>query len=338
VRALLLDAARRLDGAGVDSPRLAAELLLARALDCDRAALLARPERSVESARAELFGEFVRRRAAREPIQHILGRTEFWSMTFLTDPRALVPRPETELLVQAALALVAQPPSAVSVVAGVAQPPPAVSAPAGVAQPSSAVSVVAGVAQPPPAVSPLSSVVRPPSSCFADLGTGAGCIALALARELPDAELFASDLSADALALAAENARLHGLDGRVRFLLGDMAAPYLAAGLAGRFDAVLSNPPYIPAGEIAGLQPEVRDHDPRAALDGGADGLDAVRRLLSETPPLLRPGGALVIEFGAGQAESVRRLAPHAGWRVERTLRDHQGIERVVQLGRTAAG
>ena len=284
--ALLAEGARRLESAGADSPRLAAELLLAHALGCDRCALLARPERGVGAAPAGVYADLVRRRAAREPLQHLLGRTEFWSLTFLTDPRALIPRPETELLVEAALAL------------------------------------ATGVTRTGPPIA------------LAEIGTGTGCVALALARELPGAEIVASDLSTEALALAEENARLHGLSGRVRFIAGDMTAPYLAEGLGGRFDAALSNPPYIPTDEIERLQPEGRDHDPGAALDGGPDGLDAVRRLLAGTPPLLRPGGALMIEIGAGQSDAVRRLAAPAGWRVERVLPDPQGIDRVVQLRR----
>ena len=274
--------ARRLEAAEVDSPRLSAELLLGRALGCDRAALTARSEDAVPPERARVFEGLVARRASREPIQHILGRTEFWSMSFLTDRRALIPRPETELLVEMALAF-------------------------------------------------LRGRVRPE---IADIGTGTGCIALALAHELPEAAVTASDASAEALALAGENARLNGLEGRVRFLRGDMAQPFLAAGLAGRFDVILSNPPYIPCGEIASLQAEVRDHDPRAALDGGVDGLDAYRRLLRETPALLRPEGALMMELGAGQAGGVVALAIDAGWRVERVARDLQGIDRVVIVRR----
>jgi len=274
---------RRLRRAGIESPRLEADLLLGHVLGCSRAELLARPERPAPVECAAAFEAALLRRLRREPIQHILGRTEFWSMSFRTDARALVPRPETELLVQGALEFLA-----------------------------------GRAGGEPPAI--------------AEIGVGAGAVILALARELPSARLYASDVSCEALALAAENARLHGVRERVRFLEGDLAAPYLQAGLAGRLDLVLSNPPYIPSGDIAGLQPEVREYDPRVALDGGGDGLAIVRRLLKDAAVLLRAGGRMILELGLGQPAAMGGIAAVHGWRVERVLRDHRGIERVVAM------
>lgn len=268
----------------MDSPRLCAEILLAQALEWHRIDLYTRFEEVVPAEALDCFRELIRRRAAREPIQHLTGGTEFWSLPIQCDARAFVPRPETEVVVQVALSL-------------------------------------------------LADRTKP---VIADLGTGTGCIAIALARELPEATIVASDLSADAPALAAENVAAQHLDDRIRLLEGDLAAPLLADGLGGCFDLVACNPPYIADSEMETLPPEVRDHDPRIALSGGPDGLDVTRRLVQECPALLKPGGFLVIEMGKGQAASVTELFNRAGWCDVKTHLDTAGIERVIAAARDA--
>jgi len=210
------------------------------------------------------------------PLAYLTGEREFWSLRLAVDDRVLIPRPETEALVEEALRLL------------------------------------------------------PPAPRVADIGTGSGAIAVAVATERPDAAVWATDLSAGALEVARANARAHGVEGRVRFAQGDLAEPL--AALAGTLDAVLANLPYVPAAEVDGLAPEVRDHEPRLALDGGGDGLRVVARLLGEAPALLRPGGRLLLEVGAGQAAAVRELAGQGAWAVVGTRRDLAGIERVVVL------
>ena len=275
-----------LETRSVDAPRLCAEKLLARALGCERIDLYTGFDKEVPSDALGRFRELVRRRGAREPIQHLIGQTEFWSLPIRCDARALVPRPETELLVRTTITL-------------------------------------------------LQGRDAP---LIADIGTGTGCIAFALARELKNARIVASDISADALALAAENLRLHEFDGRVSLIEGDLVAPFLEREWAGAFDIVLSNPPYVAAADISRLQPEVRDHDPHIALFGGADGLDVTRRLLAEVPPLLRSDGFLLLELGDGQADPVREGMGTSGWRVVQTIADGAGIERVIVAQRETDG
>ena len=220
------------------------------------------------------YREWVLRRAAREPLQHVVHEAEFCGLKLRSDGRALVPRPETEGLVEAALAL-----------------------------------------------------DLPPGSRVADLGTGSGAIAIALAVARPDLELWALDLSPQALALAQENAELHGVASRIRFELGDMAAP--PAAWRGQMRLVLSNPPYVAAAEWEALEPEVR-RDPRAALVAGPSGLEAYEALAGPARELLAPGGHLVLELGAGQAREVERIVAAAGLTVREVRRDFRGIERVL--------
>ena len=267
-----------LQGKSVDAPRLCAEKLLAHILGCDRIDLYTQFDKLVEGEKLAAFRELVRRRSAREPIQHLLGKTEFWSLDIRCDARALVPRPETELLVGAALGL-------------------------------------------------LSETETPK---IADIGTGTGCIAIALAGELPKATIVASDCSADALQLAEENIRAHKLSNRISLAQGDLAEPFLENGMKGTFDLVVSNPPYVASAEMSVLQPEVRDHDPAMALCGGDDGVDLIKRLLHEAPPILRAEGAIVLEIGDGQSGAVKELMCEEGWAVVHVFSDLAGIERVI--------
>jgi release factor glutamine methyltransferase len=270
VREALAAAGDALAAAGVESPRLDAELLLAEATGLDRAALATDPDRGVEAVAARSFGAMVRRRVAREPVAYILGSKGFRHIELRCDRRALIPRPETELLVEVALE-------------------------------------------------------RRPSSVL-DVGTGTGAIALAVADELPEAEVVAVDTSAAALDLARENAAALGLTERVEFSLGGLPEP-------GHFDLVLANLPYVPAGDRRSLAPEITRYEPAEALFSGSDGLDAIRGLLAA----LGGGGegaletsAVALEIGQGQGEGVAALVASAGFGDVEVRRDLAGIERVV--------
>lgn len=263
---------------GVESPRLQIELLLAHVLKLPRLQLYLQHDRTLAAAELAALRALVQRRAKREPLQHLVGSTAFFGLEIAVSPDALIPRPETETLVELAAAALAK------------------------------------FSSPPPAV--------------LDFGTGTGCIALALAAKCPSASLHALDISASALALARRNAAAHKLTGRVTFHLGD---GFAALPPELRFDLVVANPPYIPAAEIPTLQPEVRDFDPRLALDGGADGLDFYRRLADEAAARLNSGGGLFAEFGDGQAEAIQRLFTQAGWKKIAAHADLTGRARVLE-------
>jgi release factor glutamine methyltransferase len=238
---------------GVESARLNIELLLAHVLQKKRMDLYLEFERTLSEAELAPLRDLVKRRAAGEPLQHLLGTVEFFKHTLRCDGRALVPRPETEQLCELLF------------------------------------------------MEAKSETCAWKAGRIVDVGTGTGCIALALAAQFPDAEVHAVDLSPDALALARENAATLGLTDRVTFHQAD-----LLTGLDGPFDLIVSNPPYIPTADLATLPREVR-HDPTAALDGGPDGLAIVRRLLAQAAPLLRSGARLALELGENQPT---RLAP----------------------------
>ncbi len=266
---------------GISNPRLDAEVLLAHALGTDRTGLYTRLHVPLSLEQQETFRVLFQRRMQREPLQYITGVREFWSLEFKVDLRVLIPRPETEVVVETAVRLLSQ------------------------------------------------SAIRNPQSAILDIGTGSGCIAIVVAKELPQAEVWATDVSADALAVAGENARHHGVAERIRFLQGDLFSPL--AGKEDGFDLIVANPPYIARPELAALQPEVRDWEPLAALDGGPDGLDFYRRLLHEGPTYLRTGGWLVMEIGHGQGTAVLRLARERRDLADcRCVSDYAAGERVV--------
>jgi len=223
------------------------------------------------------------RRSAREPLQYLLGTQEFFGLEFLVGPEVLIPRPETELLVEEA----------------------------------------------------RSHSLTFSFPLISDVGTGSGCIAIALATALRSARLFAIDRSASAIALARKNAVRHRVQERITFLEGDLLQPLKGLELNGRLAAIVSNPPYIPQDELATLQPEVGLYEPRLALDGGLDGLAIHRRLLREAVEFLAPGGLLAVEVGQGQTENVIQIALDQGdYDRIRTIRDAAGIERVLCLTR----
>lgn len=267
--------------AGIRDARLNAEVLLGHVLGMERIALYARFEQAVGERERARFRELVRRRAAREPLQYLTGRCEFYGRPFQVSPAVMVPRQETELLVEACLARL------------------------------------------------------PSGPCrAADLCTGSGVIAVTLAAERPDLHVAATDASAEAVDVARRNAGALGVAERIEFGVGDLAAP-LAGLLPGGLRAVAlvaANPPYVRTGIIETLEPEVRDHEPRAALDGGADGLRVVRRLVPEAAEALAPGGWLALEIGEGQARAVAELAAHVGafcMATAETMTDAGGCERV---------
>lgn len=267
-----------LSGKGVESPRLQAEWLLAHVLGVPRLQLYLQFERVLTEEQVVKARELVQRRGKREPLQHILGTVVFCGHELRVGRGALIPRPETELLAEAAVERL--------------------------------------------------GAMGDGERSFLDFGTGSGCLAVSLALGCPEARGWALDRSAAALVLARENAASHGLGERVVFLEGDGFAG-VPEGL--RFGLVVSNPPYIPSGEVGTLEPEVKDYDPREALDGGVDGLDFYRRLAVEAPGFMVPGGWFLAELGDGQAEAVRSLFEAQSWIVESVTADYSGRLRVFQ-------
>lgn len=270
--------ALRFESAAVESPELDARLLVGHALGLDLTGLITAAQRRLTAEEAERVETFARRRLAGEPVARILGVREFWGLPLQLSPATLVPRPDTETIVELALELLA----------------------------------VDG---------DLARALR-----IADLGTGTGAILLALLSELPGARGHGTDISTEALQTATLNAARAGLSGRVSFIACDYAS-----GLTGPFDLIVSNPPYICSGDIAGLAAEVRDHDPHAALDGGTDGMDAYRALIPQAAGLLAPGAALIVEAGAGQSSDIQALMSAAGLTICRAPRnDLAGVPRAV--------
>ncbi len=272
---------------GLTSPRLDAEVLAAHALSISRVQLYVQFDRPLEAAELAGMRELVRRRQGGESVAYITGKKEFFGIDLEVDARVLVPRPDTETLVDEALARLA----AVGDAPG-------------------------GLGDPPRAVR------------LADVGTGSGAVAIAIAKTAakthPTLEVVASDLSPGALAVARQNAARHGV--AVTFVEGDLDAPL---GALAPFDVIAANLPYIASADIAGLAAEVRS-EPLLALDGGADGLVLVRRLVAAAPGLLRAGGALALEIGAGQAPATAALLTAAGFTDVRQRRDLGAIDRVV--------
>jgi release factor glutamine methyltransferase len=267
VRDALAAATDAIAATGVDSARLDAELLLAAAMGEDRASLAAEPEAAVAPPAARDFAAMVRRRIAREPVAYITGHKGFRHLDLAVDRRALIPRPETELLVELAIEL-------------------------------------------------------DPATVL-DVGTGSGAVALAVAAELPDTEVVATDTSPAALALAGENAARLGLAERVRFQGGSLPSE-------GRCDLLLANLPYVPEREWDRLEPEITQYEPREALVAGPTGLEAIDELLGELSAAQFDAAVAALEVGAGQAASVAELARRAGFERIETRRDLAGIERVV--------
>ena len=272
--------------AGVDTPRLDAQLLLAWVLKARREDLAREPERALTGREQVIFNKAVALRAARRPLPYITGEQWFYGRPFKINRAVLIPRPETELLVAAA----------------------------------------------------LEKCRNVPAPLIADIGTGSGCLAVTLAVERPDASVWATDISPDALNVARKNAVRHAVTDRLTLLPGDLLAPLPPDT---RFDVIVSNPPYITEAEMPALQPEVRDYEPTLALLGlpgatGPDGTRLHRRLIDDAPRFLKPGGWLLLEVGLGQAEAVAEYAQRAGYEKAAVQDDLGGIGRVVLARRPA--
>ncbi len=273
-----------LEQAGIETARLDAECLVAAGLGCPRWRLILEPNRRLSP---EEFGRILRllqRRERREPLAYVLGVREFWSLPMAVSAGVLVPRPETETLVEAALA----------------------------------------------AWGEMRGASREGGATIVELCTGSGAVAIALAKELPAARLLATDVSWRALRVARANAARHGVAERIEFLRGDLWRAVNGQAPAGSVDLVVANPPYIRSPELATLMPEVQ-WEPRLALDGGADGLRVLRAIVASSPDRIRPGGFLLLEIGAEQAEAVGALLAASGrFGPPRVLPDLAGRPRVV--------
>lgn len=279
IREALRRGSRLLAEAGSEEASLEAELLLAHALNTDRTHLFQRLRDQLAPDAESAFDALLQRRLAHEPTPYILGRREFYGLEFEVTQSAIIPRPETETLVELVIAFVR--------------------------------TRVAGR-----------------GTRVADVGVGCGAIAVALASELPEADVIATDISPDALALARRNARRHRLAERIRFLQGDLLEP-----LDAPVDIIAANLPYVRRDDFEAAPPEIRDHEPRLGLDGGPDGLRLIERLLRTAPPHLKPGGALFAEIGEQQANRARGLAMESfpGARIE-VKRDLSGLDRVLAV------
>ena len=280
----------------VESPRLQTELLLAHLLKMPRMKLYLNFDRALTLVETDALRELIKRRGLREPLQHIVGSTSFCGYEIAVSRHVLVPRPETELLAELGWQF-------------------------------------------------LSTLNAQPSTGL-DFCTGSGCIAIALAAKCPNAKVVATDISPDALTLAKENAARNQVAARIEFLAGDGFAALndgtergrpareldtnTQAGRLRSFDLIISNPPYISSAEIATLEPEVRDFDPRLALDGGRDGLDFYRRLAAEAKPFLKPDGKIMLEFGDGQADDIKKIFESEKWIVEAVQEDYSQRARIL--------
>jgi len=273
----LADAAARLSAAGISDARREARLLVAEALGWDAARVLGFPEAEMTAAAGRRLGELIARRSAREPISRILGYREFWSLHFYLSPETLDPRPDSETLIESALA----------------------------------------------ALGERDRVYR-----VLDFGTGSGCLLLALLSELPNALGTGVDRSEGALETARRNAAALGLGGRTQFVRGNWGD-----GLSGEWDVILANPPYIPSKALQTLMPEVASYEPKLALDGGADGLEAYRVLAPEIARLLAPTGIAAVEVGDGQGPAMTAIMVGAGLVLRGIRHDLSGVDRCIVLG-----
>jgi len=261
---------------GFDSPRLEAELLLCHVLGCNRIQLIVDRDRPLMPEELAAYRAMVSRRRNHEPVAYLRGEREFYGHCFHVDSRVLIPRPDTETLVEVAL---------------------------------------------------TRTQGRSMFGRLADLCTGSGNVAISFARERPTWRVVATDISPDAIAVATDNAVRVGVAWNLSFVVGDLFEP---VGSLGPFDLVTANPPYIPTQEIERLAADIRDHEPRLALDGGADGLDVVRRLVAEAPSYLVEEGVLAMEIGADQGDAVQNLMRTAGWGSVEVAQDLGRRDRVV--------
>jgi release factor glutamine methyltransferase len=279
IRQAIADVTKHLTDAGVDAPRTTAQLLLAHLLGKDRTYLLTHPNEPVEETIRHQFRAWASRRAGGVPLQYLIGHQEFYGLDFIVTPDVLIPRPETELVVEEVL--------------GSSQPP-----------------------------APL----------IIDVGAGSGCLAVTLAVHLNQARIIALDISPSALKVARLNAQRHGVEDQLLFLASDLFSALVPCQPSTTADFIVANPPYVSEAEFAGLPREVREHEPHVALIAGPDGLALHRRLLTESPAFLRPGGSLIMEMGFGQCDALVGLVEPSTWRLEKILSDLQGLPRTLVL------
>jgi release factor glutamine methyltransferase len=277
-------AIQELKRAHIQSPLLSADLLLGFVLEWDRVRILSHAEEVLSADAWVRFQDLVARSARGEPLQYLTGVQEFYGLVFQVKPGVLIPRPETEILVEKAIQLIQD--RAV------------------------------------------------PRTRFLDVGTGSGCIAISVANAVPSAEGWAVDISAEALSIARENAKRHGVSQRIQVIRSNLIDCFARNPF---FDLVLCNPPYVARKDYDSLQPDVRDHEPHLALFGGETGLDLFKELIPEIPSRLAAGGYLLLELGAGQADAIKRFVEDAGLWVEMVLPDLQGIPRCL-VGRKLSG
>ena len=302
VRGALKEGMARLRAAQIPSSTLAAELLLMHALGRDRTWLYTNPEAALDPTQSEKYFALVARRAAGEPTQYLTGKQEFWGLEFEVTPAVLIPRPETEHVIEVALERLG---------------------PRGIK-----IDMVTGAPS--------------PRLRIADVGTGSGCLAVALAHELPHADVFATDISASAIEVARRNASRHGVADRIHLLQTNLLEAVLHQSLltnhqSQSFDLIVSNPPYVARSEAATLPREVRDHEPHEALFGGPTGVEIYSRLIEQSGSLLREGGILVLELGYNAADEVRRMFHvQPGWVNVSITNDLAGIPRVLAAERRA--
>lgn len=268
-------ALKRLANAGVESPLLDAQIMMARVLKCSRLNIIAHSERVLTDAESADFESMLEKRSHRCPLAYITGYREFYDLELEVSEGVLIPRPETEILVEECLKRLKQ-----------------------------------------------------PNPVIADIGVGSGAIAVALAMNIPDARVFGTEVSNAALGIAQSNINKYNLADRVIIYKGDLVEPLIAVNTL--FDAIVSNPPYIPTKEIETLQPEVKLYEPKEALDGGEDGLDVYRRLIPAALRLLGNSGFLAVEIGVGEAVAIKKLALDAGYGSVDIIPDLAEIERVV--------
>jgi release factor glutamine methyltransferase len=263
--------------AGIENPERDAEVLLSHCLGIERV-ILYRDNPGISDEMNAQIDALLKRRTGREPLQYILGYTEFYGLKIKVGTGVLIPRPETELLAEEAIKTISK------------------------------------------------CKFQNANFKILDLCTGSGCIALALAKAFPDAQVYGTDMSADALGYAGENAELNNIK-NITFLKGDLFNPVKDM----QFDRIVSNPPYIRKDDMKLLQPEIRDWEPVAALDGGEDGLDYYRKIISGAGDYLKENGFLMLEIGMGQSESIREMAEDEGFADIHILKDYAGIERIVK-------
>ncbi|UCF85949.1 MAG: peptide chain release factor N(5)-glutamine methyltransferase [Desulfobacteraceae bacterium] len=287
IKRLLLVTSDFLKKKGIDSPRLTAEILLAHQLNIDRVTLYLNYDQPLNERELSGYRALIKRRLKREPLQYITGTQEFWSLEFMVNPHALIPRPETELLVEVAIERLK-------------------------------------------ALPELGN--NPPN--IVDLGAGCGAIAISLAKEIGKIKIWATDISSDALKLARLNAEKHGVTDKITFLRGNLWEPLMDLGVT--FDIVLSNPPYIAPGEFDNLSPEVRDYEPRLALDGREGGMHFIEKIIAEAPAFMNPGGWIMLEMSPGQTDKALKLIGKTKVYAEKSrIKDYSHLYRVVMAQKT---